>query len=94
MNLPASAGDYSVFLRRIAPGIMGKLRAAFGRRFPVFRPVRGGFRAPVSAGGFPISVSAGAETGSIADRERFALHVRLEDAAAQLIPKMLAQRSP
>jgi hypothetical protein len=29
-----------------------------GRRFPVFRSVRGGFRAPVSAGGFPISVSA------------------------------------
>jgi hypothetical protein len=27
-----------------------------------------------------------AETGSIADRERFALHVRLEDAAAQLTP--------
>ena len=28
------------------------------RQFLVFRSVRGGFRAPVSAGGFPISVSA------------------------------------
>jgi hypothetical protein len=29
-----------------------------GRQFPAFRSFGGGFRAPVSAGGFPISVSA------------------------------------
>ena len=29
-----------------------------GRRFPVFRSVRGGFRTPVSARHFPISISA------------------------------------
>src|SRR5437660_8971581 len=42
-----------------------------GRQFLVFRPLRGGFRAPVSARHFPISISAGrrpvrlpTETGS------------------------------
>ena len=34
--------------------------------------LRGGFRAPVSGRHFSISISVGAETGSIADRDRFA----------------------